>query len=275
MQDVNMIFDETPDVPELKEEPAMKEDFEGTVQEVKVEDVSEISEQITGQVPADKPEESETSDKKAEKVDVKGFYEKQEKQQEEQEEQDVDVEELLKTAIGDDTYRQKAANIMERVDKKLGVHILENPKAITWGNLLEEIIYYMRWSPDYLFNCPIEQLYKYEMVLASHITYVKARENHWETMVHIANRDLKRSIKLVASHCSGRSIGEREAKAVTTYTQLSDLEKKLDMYNIYKDKCKGITDTFIQMDNSLKKTLERRKFEFERAMHIKDSGRQS
>ena len=178
-------------------------------------------------------------------------------------EPDVDVDAILALAIDDNSYRDRARRVMERVDKKLGVRVLEKFENFEQGNLLEEIIHYMRWNPDFLFDCPLETLHKYEMVLAAHITYVKARENHWESMVKIANRDLKRGTNLAASYCVGKSLKEREARAMTQYTRLGDVEKELDMYNIYKDKCHGISETLIQMDNSLKKTLERRKFEFE------------
>ena len=178
-------------------------------------------------------------------------------------EEPEDVDALLTMAIEDNSYRDRARELMARVDAKLGVWVLESPDNWTQGNLLEEIIHYMRWCPDYLFDCPLEMLHKYEMVLASHITYVKSRENHWESMVKIANRDLKRGIKLASYYCKGKSVGEREALAMTKYSQLTDVEKELDMYNIYKDKCKDISNTFTQMDNSLKKTLERRKFEYE------------
>ncbi len=179
----------------------------------------------------------------------------------EEEEQDIDA--LLEVAIEDNSYRNKAKDIMRRVDKKLGILALEDSKNWTEGNLLEEIIHYMRWSPDYLFVCPIEILHQYEMVLAAHITYVQSKENHWETMVKIANRDLQRGIKLASCHCQGKSIGEREALAMVKFERLANVEKRLDMFNIYKDKCKNIASTFTQMDNSLKKTLERRKFEYE------------
>jgi len=178
-------------------------------------------------------------------------------------ENDAEIEAILAIAIEDSSYRKKARAIMDSVDRKLGVWVLEAPHNYNKENLLEEIIHYMRWDPDYLFDCPLNKLYKYEMVLASHITYVKARENHWEAMVKIANRDLKRGRKLAASYCTGKSLGEREAIAMTKYQTLSDVEKKLDIYNIYREKCSGISETLTQMDNSLKKTLERRKFEHE------------
>jgi hypothetical protein len=216
----------------------------------------ELSQTVTTEAPVEK----KIIAKQEEVVETKEIATKEEQDNNDDE---SEIKDLLKLVIEDNSYRQKAKNIMERVDRKLGVWTLEAPQNFAQGNLLEEIIHYMRWTPDFLFECPLEILHQYEMVLASHITYVKARENHWDSMVKIANRDLKRGRKLAASYCSGKSIGEREAIAMTKYTQLADIEKELDMYNIYKDKCSGISDTFTQMDNSLKKTLERRKFEHE------------
>jgi hypothetical protein len=175
-----------------------------------------------------------------------------------------EVNELLNIAIDDASYREKARELLSKVDRRLGIWVLEDPNHWTQGNLLEEIIHYMRWEPHWLFDCPINKLHEYEMVLAAHITFVKARENHWQSMVKIANRDLRRAKKLASNHCSGKSVGEREALAMTRFPKLGEIEKELDTYNMYREKCDGISETLVQMDNSLKKTLERRKFEYER-----------
>ena len=177
-------------------------------------------------------------------------------------------------AVADDEERRnKIMAVMDKVNRSLGVTPLEAPDSYTPGDTLEEIIHYMRWEPAFLFDCPLEQLYQYEMALAAHITYVQAKENHWEVMVRIANRELERGKKLAAAHCEGKSVKEREALAMTRFPALGEVEKRLDLYNIYAMKCHNISSTLTQMDNSLKKTLERRRFEFERMRQYENGGK--
>jgi hypothetical protein len=121
----------------------------------------------------------------------------------------------------------------------------------------------MRWEPHFLFECSVSKLHEYEMALSAHVTYVKAKENQWRIICNNAKRDLLRAKKLAAAYCDGKSVGEREAIAMNKFEQLRNIEADLDIYLIYMEKCDGITDTLTQMDNSLKKTLEGRRFEVE------------
>ena len=172
------------------------------------------------------------------------------------------AKQLFNEAIKDGSYRERAEQILATADKKLGIVALESPNNYEKGNLIEEILHYMRWNPGYLFDCDLEKLHEYEMALSAHIVFVKAKENHWGVMCDIAKRELSRAIKLAAVDINGKSVGEREALAIATYPQLKTMQKELDVFNLYREKCHGISDSLTQMDNSLKKTLQKRSNEF-------------
>jgi hypothetical protein len=182
---------------------------------------------------------------------------------EEKKQLDAEAEEMLSKFIKNESYRDKAKRYLSIVDKKFGISALETSESYTKGCLVEEIIHYMRWEPHYLFDCGIHKLHEYEMALSAHITYVKSKENQWRIICRNANRDLVRAKKLAAGYCDGKSVGEREAMAMSKFKPLKDIENDLDIYNIYMEKCDGISDTLTQMDNSLKKTLENRRFEID------------
>ena len=143
----------------------------------------------------------------------------------------------------------------------VGISALETPDSYAKGNLVEEIIHYMRWEPHFLFECNVDKVHEYEMALSAHVTYVKGKENQWRIICNNAKRDLFRAKKLAAAYCDGKSVGEREAIAMNRFEKLREIEQSLDIYLIYMEKCEGIADTLTQMDNSLKKTLDKRKLE--------------
>lgn len=178
-------------------------------------------------------------------------------------EQDKNIQGMLEAAFSKDV-RKKAEKIMNNLDKKLGITPLTSPSEYDKDNMCERAIHHMRWNPQYIFDCNIEELYQMEMALTAHILYVKSRENHWRTMVDMAKRELRRAVKLAASRLDGKTVMEREAMAMNRFPTLKEMEEKLDVYDIYKSKCDGLTDVFTQMDNSLKKSMELRKGDRER-----------
>ncbi|MGQ4893418.1 MAG: hypothetical protein ACP6IQ_02195 [Candidatus Njordarchaeia archaeon] len=200
-----------------------------------------------------------------ENLEVKCEEESSLSEEELQELRDNEAVALLNSFIKDQPYREKAKRYIELVDKSLGIKALEFPDNYDRNSVIERAIHYMRWEPHYLFDCPLHELHEYEMAIAAYVTFVKAKENQWRIMCKNAQRDLKRALKLAASYAPGKTVGEREAYAVNKYPTLKEIEKELDVYMLYMEKCQGIADAITQMDNSLKKTLETRREELRNA----------
>lgn len=188
---------------------------------------------------------------------------KEEKDKAEEVEEDYEkVNAEIMAMVFDEEAKAKADKMIAYVDKRFGLNALENESSYEEGNLIEEIIHYMRWDPEFLFDCQVKKLHEYEMALAAHIVFVNARSNHWQVMCDMADRDLQRAVRLASNRFkSVKTLTERKALAMETFPALRKKEKELDVYNIYKEKCKKMVDVLTQMDNSLKKTLDKRKHE--------------
>jgi len=169
--------------------------------------------------------------------------------------------EMFNDAIQDDDTREAGERWIKKAREQLGIRALEDPDAWSKGNLLEEVFHYMRWEPNFLTSCDINKLIELENCLSVHIVYVKYKENEWGTMHSISQRQYKRALKLAASTVEGASVGEREAVAVQRFTILQKSQEKLDAKRIYHSLCQGLAETLIQADNSLKKVIDKRKYE--------------
>lgn len=169
--------------------------------------------------------------------------------------------EMFHDAISDDDTRAAGERWIRKAREQLGIRALEDPDAWSRGNLLEEVFHYMRWEPSFLTSCDINKLIELENCLAVHIVYVKYKENEWGTMHSISQRQYKHALKLAASAVEGASVGEREAVAIQRFGILQRSQEKLDAKRIYHSLCEGLAETLIQADNSLKKIIDKRKYE--------------
>jgi hypothetical protein len=172
-----------------------------------------------------------------------------------------DFNKSLSMMIQDDGLKQKVEKGLAMVDSKLGLRALEDKDAWSPDNKVECILHYMRWEPSYLFDCSIRELHEYEMIMASMLAFIQDKHNKWIIQTKLANKKLNRVKKLAASHYSGKSVGEREAAAMQDNRELRVIESRIDIFGLYSQKCEGLVDAFESMDNSLKKTLDRRRFE--------------
>lgn len=173
--------------------------------------------------------------------------------------------ELFHDAISDDETREAGERWIKKAREQLGIRALEDPDAWSKGNLLEEVFHYMRWEPGFLTSCDINKLIELENCLSVHIVYVKYKENEWGTVHAMSQRQHKRALKLAASTVEGSSVGEREAIAIQRFDILQKSQERLDAKRIYHSLCQGLAETLIQADNSLKKVIDKRKYEEKQA----------
>jgi hypothetical protein len=174
----------------------------------------------------------------------------------------TDLNAQIQEEVFDKDLQKEVDRLVEYVDRRFGLRALDKEESYEEGNLIEEIIHFMRWDPEFLFDCEIKKLHEYEMALAAHIAFVRARSNHWQVMCDMADRDLDRAVRLASNHFTHIStLKERSATAMKKFPALRNKEKQIDVYRLYKQKCHGMVEVFVQMDNSLKKTLDRRKYE--------------
>ena len=167
----------------------------------------------------------------------------------------------LTMLIKDDGLKLKVEKGLAAVDSKLGLGALEDKDKYDPNNKVECILHYMRWEPSYLFDCPVRELHEFEMILASMLAFIQDKHNKWIIQTKLANKKLNRVKKLAGLHYGGKSVGEREAAAMNDNKELRDVEARVDIFGLYAQKCEGLVDAFESMDNSLKKTLDRRRFE--------------
>ena len=171
------------------------------------------------------------------------------------------IERIVAAALGSEEERCRTRATIMNILKRVGALAAAKESDYDPGNLMETAIHYMRWQPDYLFECPIKTLHGYEMCLASHILYVKTLENYYNSFCDVAEKNQRRARKLAASCCPGKSVGEREAMAMDVSVALNRDQKTLDKNLMFKTQLEGFADVLTQMDNSLKKTIDRRRNE--------------
>ena len=169
------------------------------------------------------------------------------------------IEKIVQQALGTEEERENVRNTVKTLLRKVGAMAVAYEDGYTPGNMLEEVLHYMRWKPGYLFECPVDKAHEYEMCLASHILYVKIRENYLNVICDIAEKNQRQARKLAAAYCPGKSVGEREAMAMEVSVALRTDQKQLDQHLILREQLHGLADLYVQMDNSLKKTLDRRR----------------
>ncbi|MCK9279251.1 MAG: hypothetical protein M0P71_01295 [Melioribacteraceae bacterium] len=191
------------------------------------------------------------------------------KNKEEKEEETLSVtEEEVKSqicnAIKNDELRKKANASLTKARKNLGLIALEEKKYKP-ENTLEELIHAMKWEPEVLFECTLQKLLEYESVLVAHVLWVRARENKWNCAKKMSERSLNRALMLAAKHCIGKTIKEREAMAMDKFEDLRTAENIQDVHNLYSEQCNGLAESFVQMDNCLKRIIDTRKFEMDKS----------
>lgn len=172
------------------------------------------------------------------------------------------MEEIVEKIIGDKEEANRFEKTMTVLRQKLGILPLESPDYVPTSEL-EEVIYNMRWNPSYFENCGIYELHEKEMVLCSHILWVKARENRWMSSYKIESKNFEIAMSQAAKMCSGRSIDERRGEALYMSKRLQERSKILEIYRLYADQCEKISDALVQLDNSLKQMINTRRIEFE------------
>jgi hypothetical protein len=168
----------------------------------------------------------------------------------------------LEKALEHSSCREIFKSFMMDAEEKLCLRPFEKNNVWDKDSPLERVIHYMRWNPEYLTDCGLEELHEYEMCLAAHVVFVQSKENHWRAMCDISKRDTQQKKKLAASKCKGNSVGEREALAMELFPSLKRAAHMHDVYKMYMEKCESMAEAFMQMDNSLKKLLATRSNEY-------------
>jgi len=164
------------------------------------------------------------------------------------------------------TEEEKAVfKAMNQAERQMKLHVIADPNDWDQNDLIEKVLHYMRFDPKHLFDMHIEELHQLEMALAAHISFVRSKENYWATMVDMVEREY--NIK-VNYHCSKMdskqfpTAKERKAVVENTSEEIKTLKHNLDLYRAYTQITHKISDTLMQADNSLKKTLDIRKIEY-------------
>nr|DAQ92157.1 MAG TPA: hypothetical protein [Caudoviricetes sp.] len=177
-------------------------------------------------------------------------------------EEDSKIREIVVSIIGDEKETKKFERTLNNLREKIGLLPLER-RDYTPKSELEEIIYNMRWNPAALSECDLHYLHEREMILCSHIAWVKGRENQWMSSYKIESRSFDRAVFQASRFCKARSVDERRAEAISRSPELQQRLRILEIYKLYADHCNNISETFVQMDNSLKKLIDTRRIEFE------------
>lgn len=167
---------------------------------------------------------------------------------------------LLKMVLPDDEFRNRCQKFMDRAKSSMGLRALEDSRTWDKNNLVEKTLHYMMFEPDYFFQCNIEEVHSMEASIAAAIAFVKHKQNIWTIQYDAAKIDFERTKKVVASQCSGKSVGEREANALVAFPDLKKMERKLILLKIFRDSCDGMPESFDKIDMSLKKILARREY---------------
>lgn len=175
---------------------------------------------------------------------------------------DKKINELVSNIIGDESEERKFKKALDELKKKIGLLPLESSNFKP-TNKLDFVIYTMRWNPEHFFECSIDELHAYEMVLCAHICWVKGRENRWMSAYKIEKQSFDRAVAQAAKFCSAKSISERQAEAISRNDTLQKRARTLEIYKLYADHCSDISTAFIQMDNSLKKMIDTRRLDYE------------
>lgn len=183
-------------------------------------------------------------------------------EEEKMEEENGQIRKIVVSIIGDEKETKKFERALYNLRKKIGLLPLENSSYRPQGDL-EEIIYTMRWNPVAFSECSLYFLHEREMILCSHIAWVKGRENQWMSSYKIESRSFDRAVAQASRFCSAKSIDERKAEAISRSPELQKRLKILEIYKLYADHCNNISEAFIQMDNSLKKMIDTRRIELE------------
>ena len=175
---------------------------------------------------------------------------------------DQKIDELVKSIIGNEEEARRLNNAMNDLRRKIGLLPLESPDYKP-QSLLEYVIYNMRWNQKTFTECSILQLHEYEMALCAHISFCKGRENRWMSAYKIEKQSFDRAVSQASRYCSGKTMTERNAEAIMRNETLQKRQRTLEIYKLYADQCENISETFIQMDNSLKKLIDTRKLDYE------------
>lgn len=176
--------------------------------------------------------------------------------------EDEEIRRIIIPILKDKEESIKFERALNQLRKRIGLLPLESKEYVPDGQL-ETVIYMMRWNPSFFMNCDLNELHESEMVLCAHIAWVKSRENRWSSAYKIESRGFERAVAKAAKYCTARSIDERRAEAISRSEELIEKAKMLDIYKLYADHCSNMSDTFIQMDNSLKQAIATRRIELE------------
>lgn len=185
-------------------------------------------------------------------------------EEQKREEENSKIREIVVSIIGDENETKKFERAIYILKQSIGILPLDD-RNYEPQNELEEIIYTMRWAPSRFSECDIYFLHEREMILCSHIAWVKGRENQWMSVYKTESRSFDRAVSQASRFCTAKSIDERKAEAISRSPELQKRLRTLETYKLYADHCNSISDTFVQMDNSLKKMIDTRREELKRA----------
>jgi hypothetical protein len=145
---------------------------------------------------------------------------------------------------------------IDEMEAALCLAVLNDPKHDETSQL-HRAIHNMRFNPGYFNTCGIDEMQACEMALAAHSAFVAGKENRWQGLSSQIKRDVEEYLKKAASHMEGSTVKEREALALEAYPEIREMRDKLDVYVIRAKMTEHMFEAFVQMDNSLKKMIDR------------------
>jgi hypothetical protein len=170
------------------------------------------------------------------------------------------LDELMKKALPDAEFREQLRKATMKMRKKIGLVALDSADQWDSDILIEKALHYVRFQPQHLFDCPIEELHALEMVMSSAIAYVQNLQNEYGIRYDSAKVDYDRAINATAQHCPGKTQKERVAYALTNIKELKRLDRHVQMLKVYRDMLNGIPDAYEKIDMSMKKVIARRDY---------------
>jgi len=159
--------------------------------------------------------------------------------------------------------KEKADKVIAEMENVLGISLLDRPD-FDERIPLHRAIHYMRFDPNYFNNCSMDELSTCELALSAHAAFVLSKENKWGSLSGMVARDVDNVVKLASQRCCAATVKEREAKALEIYPEVLKVRDDMDVYAITSDLCENLSKMYIQMDNSLKKVIDRRLAEMQK-----------
>lgn len=140
--------------------------------------------------------------------------------------------------------------------EELGVNVMHNPEARKPGNLLHDVVYYMRWQPYVLSTMGAHRLAEYEVVLAAHQVYVASLENRADAHYSMLSREVSRVIRSRMGDVGATKVKEKEDEVLRQFPEIRKLHGEFQMAQAVHEALKGFGDRFAQLEDGIKRMID-------------------